>query len=442
MTGLPYARLPGGPPRGAPSTRIAFSVPVLITSAILAANFLYQAAFNFLGDALRSHITAALTLAVLGCVAVSILLRFRLWRLIALFSCVLLLAIWSLGAGYGLGDLPVERAVRYMVPILFAVWILEHRETISTGLLLAMTGLLIALAVVVGLFWPQEYLAGIPRLAPFTGKSDVERNTTGGLHASAYVASMLIIILHQLRLLGRIAPQLSWAGIAVLAALMLGWQVATPILMLFIYFLAHVASTRRLAWWQKAAVAALIVLCAGAGYVLYEMQRMELRGGHYIGIENLGSGRIGTWLGRLEIIAARDPLVFLVGTGPGSDLFTSVMWGQALKVSHNEFLTLVIESGLLGLLVMIGTIVYLCLRFGRTTWPLLLYLLAGSAVSNALILRPLLFCLFWVAVALAALRADRAAALAAAARRRGRPPQRTSAPSSSMAISRPPMVRR
>ena len=54
------------PVHGRTDDRPALRIPLLITSAMVIAIFLYQAVFNFLSDGIRAYITAVITLCILG----------------------------------------------------------------------------------------------------------------------------------------------------------------------------------------------------------------------------------------------------------------------------------------------------------------------------------------------------------------------------------------
>lgn len=64
----------------------------------------------------------------------------------------------------------------------------------------------------------------------------------------------------------------------------------------------------------------------------------------------IGSGRIGTWLDRIARIIARPLDEQLFGLGPGSDAFHgSLTWSYKATHSHNDFLSVTLEYGLIGL---------------------------------------------------------------------------------------------
>jgi hypothetical protein len=118
--------------------------------------------------------------------------------------------------------------------------------------------------------------------------------------------------------------------------------------------------------------------------------------------EEMGSGRVGTWISRIDMIFDRDIGTNLLGSGPGSDLFFSPMWWWGKKYSHNDLLTTVIEDGFVGLTCILGLFAMIFFRFGRATLPVLIFFAVGSLSDGALMERPVPFVLYWIAVAIAA----------------------------------------
>ena len=246
---------------------------------------------------------------------------------------------------------------------------------------------------------PQEIVGNLLRLPPFTGGED-------GAHASAYVVALCALLIHQLWLSRAISKRLAWSSLAMAAVLLVGMRVATPIFMLLNYGLLHILLTRQLKGGTKILLWIAILGSLVAVLVWHETLQEEVRGGEAATVENLGSGRIGTWLGRIDLLSRRDVPTLLFGSGPGSDRFVSEIWWWEKKDSHNDFLTIILESGLVGFLAVLLFLFLLFRRLGRDGLPLAWFLLSGSSLSNALLQRPIIATLFWLAVALAALRVD------------------------------------
>jgi O-antigen ligase len=69
-----------------------------------------------------------------------------------------------------------------------------------------------------------------------------------------------------------------------------------------------------------------------------------------------GSGRIGTYIQRIDLLSERAWGPLLIGSGMDSDWLRSYTWVFEEKNSHNLFLSIAIERGIIGL---IGLAVFL-----------------------------------------------------------------------------------
>jgi len=405
MSDTPYPRVRPGRPSSArplappaPWQADALTTGQLAVGTALAAVFAYQISFNLLPDGIRIKLAALIAACILMVSVGSLFLRPQLWRLLTAATLLGVGLCWLLSEGLGVGQFELMPAVRFMLPLWFGIWLLEYRAALRPRWVLAMCigVLLFALAWVA--LHPQEFVNNLMRFSPFTGGED-------GAHASAYLVALCALAVHQLRLNGEISGQFAWSLLAIAAVLLIGLRVATPIFMLINYGLVHVLLTRRLSSLQKAGIWLLMVLGIVAVLVWHEALQIAAGGstGH---IENLGSGRIGTWLHRIELLGQRDLLTLLVGTGPGSDVFTSPIWWWEGKDSHNDLLMLTIEIGLLGLSLWLACVYFLLRGLGRGGLPLAWFFLSGALISNALVGRPYLACLFWISVALAGQRRD------------------------------------
>jgi O-antigen ligase len=114
-----------------------------------------------------------------------------------------------------------------------------------------------------------------------------------------------------------------------------------------------------------------------------------------------GSGRIGSYEFRIDMLLQRDLLPLIFGSGPGSDELVIPVWWWNAKDAHSDLLHTLIETGLLGLLGVCIFLWALWKRLEPTSRPLLLSLLAGSAISNGLLARPTEFFLLVLAIAVA-----------------------------------------
>jgi hypothetical protein len=107
-----------------------------------------------------------------------------------------------------------------------------------------------------------------------------------------------------------------------------------------------------------------------------------------LGVGAIGSGRLDSWIGRLEQFGNRELVGQLVGFGPYSDYQVSGLWYWAAKNAHSDIITVLMEFGLFGLVA----ILLLSARVHKTSTPLeqiaLLAIALGAAASNTFIDRP------------------------------------------------------
>ena len=109
-------------------------------------------------------------------------------------------------------------------------------------------------------------------------------------------------------------------------------------------------------------------------------------------VQKWGSGRIGAWQYRLELIWHRDLLAFLFGGGLGADkIWSGTEWyylGE--QPAHNDFLHIMMESGLLGLIATFVLVAGLFMRLPGSSKSVVIALVLSSFFSNAYFQSPLL----------------------------------------------------
>lgn len=103
----------------------------------------------------------------------------------------------------------------------------------------------------------------------------------------------------------------------------------------------------------------------------------------------LSSGRVSMWLQKADIMANSSLLEWLFGHGEGSDWIISEVWWWSAKDSHNDFIRLLNQQGLLGL----GGVLLVLAVWARVfppgvAAPLLAALVASTAFSNGIMFRP------------------------------------------------------
>ena len=101
------------------------------------------------------------------------------------------------------------------------------------------------------------------------------------------------------------------------------------------------------------------------------------------------SGRFSMWLQKIDILANSTLLEWLFGHGEGSDWIVSEVWWWSAKDSHNDFIRLLNQQGILGLGAIIAVLVVWAGAFPPgVALPLLAALVASTAFSNGIMFRP------------------------------------------------------
>jgi O-antigen ligase len=227
-------------------------------------------------------------------------------------------------------------------------------------------------------------VAGILRPASFTGGED-------GIHSSAYVLAGAFLGTLTLRRAGYLAASATFLLALPLGLLLLGFQVRTTWLMVLVYVTAVAVEQVR----PRDRPLALLGIVVAASAALLAIVTVDL--GPEAGLSEFSSGRTANYNERMAILLSRPALEFLVGTGPGSELLMTRTWWWEAKNSHNDFLDILFQSGLAGLLALLLLCVVAILRAGPLHRPLVLAFLASSLLSNGLLSRPVI-AVFYLAV--------------------------------------------
>jgi O-antigen ligase len=241
--------------------------------------------------------------------------------------------------------------------------------------------LLLSIMVILltAVFWavtqPALNYAGTLRPASFTGGEEA-------VHSAAYV--MIALLLGTLTLWR--ARWLSLGHMLALATpllvLVLLYQVRTTWVMAIVYFavLLLVELRARLDRGLWLAPACFVTAATVLGY-------LASLGLDY---DQLSSGRTDAYAQRIAIIFNRDLIQFMLGTGAGSEMLTNDIWWWEAKNSHNDFVDIAIQAGLVGLTLVIAMIAVIVARLDRIQLPLFVAFILSSTISNGLIARPFL----------------------------------------------------
>lgn len=101
------------------------------------------------------------------------------------------------------------------------------------------------------------------------------------------------------------------------------------------------------------------------------------------------SGRFSMWLQKIDILANSTLLEWMFGHGEGSDWIVSEVWWWSAKDSHNDFIRLLNQQGVLGLGMVLAILAVWAAAFPPgVALPLLAALGASTAFSNGIMFRP------------------------------------------------------
>lgn len=276
-------------------------------------------------------------------------------------------------------------AFRNLAPFFAAIALLGNRHGISPRLIVVGCALILGSAIFHAVAMPMVYLSNIPRFGSFSA----------GLHTSAYtlsLAAILIVDLFRQRIVSR---TFTVVFVVTGSFIVFGYGVRTVFLLVSIFFIFDFIAK----WLRKtrADVTQVSFILWVLVFVFILIISIVISSWSFGELSNFSSGRISNYFERFSAIWQRSFSAFLFGTGPGSDEIVTDVWWWAAKDAHNDFIHLFWEGGIPALL---GTWAFLLLLLKPDPIGLLAPLaavIASSAVSNALLVRPnsafLMFCL-------------------------------------------------
>lgn len=373
----------------------------LAVAAFVCLDFIYAIAFNHLPDGLRIQIAALVMGGQTGLALVSLFIRPNWWRMRITFLITVLPFVWLLAHLVLQQAISFPDMLRYLGPVYMGVLIFGYYDRVPVRLVLMLAILTILFAVFWGLTQPAYFHSGetegsnIRRWAPFHGGA-------ANPHSSAYMAFSCVLIIHQALhwryVRDKAIRAICW-GIMLLGMLYVFKSYSTQVLFAALvyaglWFLVAIRIPRTV----KVAVAiAGCVLVAGV-VAENEIRKAAVRVDTDVTVEDFGSGRIGTWIDRLRLIASRDSGTLWLGSGIGSDNFNSSTWVYKTTKAHNTYITMVIEAGIVGAIAFFAALIIMTRGLGLYGWALFSPIYVSALVGNGLSLRPASFIIFFLAV--------------------------------------------
>ena len=352
----------------------AFCVVIVLQHA-------YLFTFNEM-PGLRLPLSSALAGMHVVLAAVTILLRPAPWNMaLLLAAAALVLAIVPphfMGAGEVAGFDPVM-ALRKLVLPLMMIWVLAYPLALPRSLLGWSAAIGTILCAYVAFTGPTIYMGYAntdPRLAAFTGGAD-------HIHPSAKYMALQLVLFDLLRRGGFMSPRLAWPLMALTLVVLLGYGGRNQLVFIAVYYLVLAYYRLRRLTIVRWSPPLLLALAICAGVIALQIGQDT---------SDWGSGRIGAWDYRLQILQNRDLVTLLFGGGLGADTIWTPQWafGDDGLTAHNDYLHYMMEHGILGLLFMALVVFGLWVRVFEEGRAIIVAILVNSFVSNGYLQSPLL----------------------------------------------------
>lgn len=361
---------------GTDVTWSASGLNAAFANALVGTALVYTLLFDILTEQLRVAVAGMLGIAlVLRCLASWPQLAGRATTF--LFAGMILLCVFQFTfvvdpLAHSPGDY-ASLALRLMTSVAVVIYFGHERKVASPRLLIILcVGILLAALVAIATGEPVDY-AGTLRPATFTGGPE-------GVHSSGYVTTAALIGVVVLWQLGWLGPRWSLALGAPLLALVAAYQVRTTWMMVA----AFLITSLMLHWRRQARDTSWLLLPVGGTLALL----LILAFSGDVNFIELSSGRTSAYEERFDLIIGRPALELLFGTGPGSELLPSTVWWWEPKNSHNDFIDLTIQIGLIGLVLFVLLLSVTWCVLDETRIPLFVMFVTSSLVSNGLLARP------------------------------------------------------
>ena len=302
----------------------------------------------------------------------------------AWFFILSMIFCWVLAVGSGGDFSPASAAQQLAIPLWLiaglSVDVRQWQKQISVGL-----GLVAFYAFYLAMTGPTYSVGYIERPANLV---DFE-----GPHLSAYIIGG--IFLYYLQDLNK-SPILSVKGLLralvtlLCAYLIVEYQVRTVQVLIAVYLASSLFIKLKISSLVK--ISAIVIALQLAFLAL-------LIASYYLDFTQFSSGRTSVYAERIDIISARPLATLLFGTGAGTDLVVSSAWWWDAKNSHNDFLSVLYERGLLGFLSLLALFSSIIFTRSKIS-PIALSIFSASIISNGLLARPLAFFIYALIVSL------------------------------------------
>lgn len=210
----------------------------------------------------------------------------------------------------------------------------------------------------------------------------------GGVHTSSYIllSSFFILFAIYFKNQNNFKIKLFYLTYIILCFYMFstGWAVRTIFLSIILFFYLYFFSFKI----NKDPIKSFIFLLILILITLLILNTFNLI--NFQNLDQLSSGRFSMYKEKLILISNFTLKEFFLGKGYGSDLIFSQVWWWAEKGSHNDYITLFYENGILFMIIFIILLIKLYkLLSSNIEKNLFIIILFTSLISNGFLTRPI-----------------------------------------------------
>jgi hypothetical protein len=341
--------------------------------------YAYVFAYNYAPESVRTAFAGMLLVIHVALAALSLGQRPQTWQAAILLSIAMMIGSWLVTHGISAGstEFNTAEALRDLSIYVMPLWLLAFPEVLPHRLVSVLAVASTLIGGIVALSGPPMYTEGKGILASITG-SITQR------HPSAMFIALQLVLVHEYYRASMLSRLIAWPTILLaLLMILVGYRGRNEMLFVAAYFATlgyfrfrGVPAVR----WSPPILLVLFVIASA----------VALSFGHHV--QEWGSGRIGVWQYRLALIWNRNLLTFLSGGGVGADkIWNGPQWYFLGEMhAHNDFLHIMMETGLMGLIATFVFLAGLFMRLPGSSKSILVALVLSSFFSNAALQSPLL----------------------------------------------------
>lgn len=350
----------------APSKDFIATCMTVLTMAFASGYVITYESFPSIATALAAGVAASVLVLL---VVTSV---FRWWQAAATLGAVAVLVLLTVLLDWTTEPQQYDALTNYIVSVavVFTVRLAPVPDLRRT---LAVMGVcVLCYAAFVAAIGGNYLYAGVIRVEPFWS----------GVHSSSLMVAGLtaLVALSPFRRGWKVV----WVG---LGLLLLGlYGVVTPFIMVAVFFGGWFFVRHG---WNRFWLYLLAAVSVVVGVLFRNENSVAGARIDALGFESIGSGRLDSWLLRLNEFTLRDLPTMLAGRGPYSDYQVTDLWWWEEKNAHSDVVTMLMEFGLIGL----GAVLFAGVAYykGSSEVERLAFIAVafGAAASNAFLDRPM-----------------------------------------------------